>query len=325
MMSPFHEGELEVQSLAGESQMAKRNGVLIADRIIGGARSLLQQQSMVVFASQDRGNNLWSSIVFGRPGFMRSEDGYAVDFDLSNVALQEKDPLWANIEVNSSAGMLAIDLATRRRIRINGLLSRPRENSLRLGVQEAYPNCPKYITRRQLRTVTTELSESFPATTGAALGPDQQRPLTRADVLFVATAHPTRGADASHRGGVPGFIEVLDDRTLRIPDYSGNSMFNTLGNLRVNARAGIIVPDFERGRTLQLTGTAEILWNQDDPADRTEGTHRFLAFRVAHWLELPLPAGVKTEFLDYSPYNPTRTSRTGGNIPPFTATPKLVE
>ena len=56
---------------------------------------------------------------------MRSEDGYAVDFDLSQVAVQGKDPLWANIEVNSSAGMLAIDLATRRRIRINGLLSRP--------------------------------------------------------------------------------------------------------------------------------------------------------------------------------------------------------
>ena len=52
MMSPFHEGELEVQSLAGESQMAERNGVLIADRIIGGARPFLQQQSMVVFASQ---------------------------------------------------------------------------------------------------------------------------------------------------------------------------------------------------------------------------------------------------------------------------------
>lgn len=137
--------------------------------------------------------------------------------------------------------------------------------------------------------------------------------MTRADVLFVATAHPTRGADSSHRGGAPGFIEVLDDRTLRIPDYSGNSMFNTLGNLRVNARAGIIVPDSERGRTLQLTGTAETLWNQDDPADRTGGTHRFLAFRITHWLELPLPPGVKTEFLDYSPYNPTRTSRTGEN------------
>jgi uncharacterized protein len=313
MNSPFHEGELEVQSLAGESQMAERNGGLIADRIIGGARPFLQQQSMAVFGSRDREDNLWCSIVFGNSGFMRSEDGYAVDFDLSQVAVQGKDPLWANIGVNSAVGMLAIDLATRRRIRINGLLSRPRENSLRLTVQEAYPNCPKYITRRLLKTVSTELTESLPDTTGATLGSDQQGTLTRADVLFVATAHPTRGADASHRGGVPGFIEVLDERTLRIPDYSGNSMFNTLGNLRVNACAGIIVPDFERGRTLQLSGSAETLWNQDDPLDRTGNTHRFLAFRVTHWLELPLPAGVKTEFLDYSPFNPTRTSRFGEN------------
>jgi hypothetical protein len=119
MMSPFHEGELKVQSLAGESQVAERNGILIADRIIGGTRPFLHQQSMAVFGSWDRGNNLWSSIVFGRAGFMTSEDGFAVDFDLSQVAVQGKDPLWANIEVNSSAGMLAIDLATRRRIRIN--------------------------------------------------------------------------------------------------------------------------------------------------------------------------------------------------------------
>lgn len=302
-----------MQSLAGESQMAERNGVVIADRIIGGARPFLHQQSMAVFASRDCDDNLWCSIVFGNPGFMRSENGYAVDFDLSQVAVQGKDPLWANIEVNSAVGMLAIDLATRRRIRINGLLSHPRENSLRLDVRESYPNCPKYITRRQLRTVSAELTESLPDTTGATLGPDQQNTLTRADVLFVATAHPTRGADASHRGGAPGFIEVLDERTLRIPDYSGNSMFNTLGNLSVNARAAIVVPDFERGRTLQLTGTAETLWNQDDPADRTGGTRRFLAFRVTHWLELPLPAGVRTEFLDYSPFNPTRTNRTGEN------------
>ena len=65
-------------------------------------------------------------------------------------------------------------------------------------------------------------------------------------------------------------------------------MFNTLGNLRVNTRAGIIIPDFERGRTLQLTGTAETLWDQDDLADRTGGTHRFLSFHIAQWLELPI-------------------------------------
>jgi hypothetical protein len=75
--------------------VAERNGILIADRIIGGARPFLHQQSMAVFGSWDRGNNLWSSIVFGRPGFMTSEDGYAVDFDLSQVAVQGKDPLWA--------------------------------------------------------------------------------------------------------------------------------------------------------------------------------------------------------------------------------------
>src|SRR5258708_23177155 len=109
MMSPFHEGELEVQSFAGESQMAERNGVLIADRIMGGARPFLQQQSMVVFASQDRGNTLCSSIALGRPGFMRSEHGYAVHFDISQVALRGKDPLWSKIYLNPAAGFPADD------------------------------------------------------------------------------------------------------------------------------------------------------------------------------------------------------------------------
>src|SRR5260370_33643357 len=112
MMDRLHEGELEAQSLARESQMAERTGVLVADRIIGGARPFLQLQSMVVFASQDRGNNLWSSIVFGRPGFMRSQDGYAVDFDLSQVALQGKHPLSANIHPHPPSQFLALSPPT---------------------------------------------------------------------------------------------------------------------------------------------------------------------------------------------------------------------
>ena len=68
-----------------------------------------------------------------------------------------------------------------------------------------------------------------------------------------------RSMNASHRGGPPGFVEVVDDRTLRIPDYVGNSMLNTLGNLTVNPHAGLVVLDFGPNRTLQLTRRAEIL------------------------------------------------------------------
>ena len=75
-------------------------------------------------------------------------------------------------------------------------------------------------------------------------------------------------------GGNPGFVTLVDDRTLRIPDYPGNSMFNTLGNFTANPRAGLIFLDFESHRTLQLTGRPEILYDVDGTAEETGGTNR---------------------------------------------------
>jgi len=109
----------------------------------------------------------------------------------------------------------------------------------------------------------------------------------------------------SHRGGNPGFVEVLDERTLRVPDYVGNGMFNTLGNFVSNPRAGLLFIDFEGGRTLQLIGTPMIRWELDAPSDRTGGTRRYWDFTVDRWLERELPQRVDWELLDYSPFNPT--------------------
>ncbi len=82
----------------------------------------------------------------------------------------------------------------------------------------------------------------------------------RADTFFIASAHPQRGADASHRGGRPGFVVVADGgRRLTFPDYSGNRMFQTLGNLTVNPRTGLLLLDWKTGSTLQLTGRAQII------------------------------------------------------------------
>jgi hypothetical protein len=304
VQNPFHEGELRVQRLVREESMAERNGTMIADRIMGGALPFLAQQSMVVFGSRDGQGRLWASMLFGSRGFMKSVDGRTVDFDLSQVAVQQHDPFWRNIEANPAVGMIAIELGSRRRIRINGEISRPAENTLQLTVREAFPNCPKYITRRTVKSVAAGEPLQREMNSGTVLAPGQEHLLGRADVLFIATAHPTRGADASHRGGNPGFIEVLDGETLRIPDYAGNSMFNTFGNLVVDPAAGLVVPDFEHGRALLLTGRAEILFNGDDPIDATGGTHRFLVFHMEGWLQLTLPAAVKSEFIDYSPFNP---------------------
>lgn len=112
--------------------------------------------------------------------------------------------------------------------------------------------------------------------------------------------------DASHRGGNPGFVEILDDGTLKIPDYQGNSMYNTLGNIAQNPHTGILLIDFQKGETLQLTGSAELLFGQQTDYERqkTTGTGRYWLFKTQQWIHTRNHHQVAWEFLDYSPFNP---------------------
>ena len=102
-----------------------------------------------------------------------------------------------------------------------------------------------------------------------------------------------RGADASHRGGRPGFAEVAyGGRQLTFPDYRGNRMFQTLGNLTINPRAGLLFVDWETGSTLQLTGRAQIVWDAQAVAPRP-GAERLVEVTVGavreHQRALPVP------------------------------------
>jgi len=95
------------------------------------------------------------------------------------------------------------------------------------------------------------------------LAPSQAHWLSSADTVFIATRHAEAGADVSHRGGDPGFVRVADPVHVLIPDYSGNMMFNTLGNIAADGRAGLLVVDFTTGRMLQVTGRADVSWDAD--------------------------------------------------------------
>jgi predicted pyridoxine 5'-phosphate oxidase superfamily flavin-nucleotide-binding protein len=285
---PFHEGELEAQRRAGETAAAARNGKAIGDEIMSGALKFVAQQRLAAVATIDPGGEVWASLLLGEPGFVSPPDRRHVDVDLAKVAVDAGDPVWSNLRGDPRVGMLLIEFETRRRLRINGRAAWARPGLLRLTVEEAYPNCPQYIRRRHPRTAAPG-TESLPVAggqTGIALRPDHVRWIASADTLFVASAHPTRGADVSHRGGGPGFVSVVDDRTLRIPDYAGNGMFNTLGNLTLDPRAGIVLPEFEAGRTLQLVGRAVIRWEGGGDAS---GGGRCWDFQVKQWREAAVP------------------------------------
>ncbi len=306
--SPYHEGELLVQQRIGEINESRRNGRVISDSILKGALKYIEQQPLAVFGSVDNEEVIWASVLVGSPGFMRASDERSVEMEITQAARNRHDPFWSNIKSNSQVGMLVIDLGTRRRLRINGRISSTAEERLRLDVAESYPNCPKYIQRRHVTIVDGESRPSEPRR-GHSLHPAQQAFIRSADTFFVASAHPERGVDVSHRGGNPGFIGVLDDRRIRVPDYIGNSMFNTLGNFTVNPRAGLVFLDFEHNRTLQLVGRSEIQWDLDDSMGETGGTRRFWDFHVEGWLQTDLPHQIQWEFLDYSPQNPRAEDR----------------
>ncbi len=134
----------------------------------------------------------------------------------------------------------------------------------------------------------------------------EQRDLVAcADTFFIATAHPERGADASHRGGAPGFVRVEGGRRLVWPDYSGNAMFNTLGNLAVDPRAGLLFVNFENGDTLQVSGRAGIIWDEGRAAEFA-GAERVVEFDVEEVVDTRGALPLRWRLEEYSPFNPAR-------------------
>jgi hypothetical protein len=261
-LAVFHEGERAVQRRAGVEQIADQIGRLILPVVPPEFGPFLSGLPFVVVASKDESGRIWASLVAGAKGFARVLDDRHV---LLAAVPAPTDPLDGALELpEATIGVLAIEPATRRRIRLNGVAERTSDGIL-LTVAEAYGNCSKYIQRR---IPAGPLLAPPAAPNGVATSRGERRALDTsqaslvrgADTFFIASSHPERGADASHRGGTPGFVQVAPDgRTLTFPDYIGNHMFQTLGNLTVNPRAGLLLVNWETGSTLQVTGRARVV------------------------------------------------------------------
>jgi uncharacterized protein len=256
MSEPYHTGERDVQARAGVRDEADQVGRGIRSTVLPAVARVLGDFGLAVAASRDEGGRVWASLLTGPPGFLR-----AIDERLVLVAAQPRpgDPLADNLGHSPELGLLAIDLATRRRIRLNGRAVLDPERGIFLSVEQAYGNCPQYIHQRIVEALSFSQPRP-PAERSSVLSPPQRALITAAGTFFIASAHPQSGADASHRGGPAGFVRVVDDGTLAFPDYPGNKMFNTLGNIAVEPRTGLLFLDFETGSMLQLTGRARLDW-----------------------------------------------------------------
>ncbi len=159
--------------------------------------------------------------------------------------------------------------------------------------ERVFANCPKYLQKRHPLEQVAEGAGVL--LVGGALTPDQQRAVRAADTFFVATTAEDR-TDASHRGGLPGFVEVLSPAELSWPDYPGNAMFLTLGNLAADPRAGLLFPHWETGAVLQLSGRARTEFAADGS--------RSVRFRIEEVVESLHPGRLRWSAPEYSPANP---------------------
>ena len=263
----WHPGELAVQARAGViEKMANLGPRLIRDYLPDQHREFFARLPMVIAGTEDAYGNLWASPLFGNPGFIQSPTPELLTIDVSDYYLNTAFP---HLRENKPVGLLGIDLETRRRNRLNGIVVKKDPHQVTIEVQQSFGNCPQYIQQRRLKAqsrkgkIRTEYVNNWSSELHAFI--------IGANTCFITSTYTSEhtgncsGMDVSHRGGQPGCIGFDDHHRPIIHDYPGNSFFNTIGNLTVDSRAGLLFLDFSRGDAITLTMTAEVIWKTEDP------------------------------------------------------------
>nr|WP_042295508.1 pyridoxamine 5'-phosphate oxidase family protein [Nonlabens ulvanivorans] len=262
----FHQGELKIQdkyNIKHDPRLAER---LLKDHVMEQLVPFIEQQSTVIVSTKDMEGNIWASMLLGDTGLVKVATSKQIYIQLNHLKSTRKEILFTNIKSQSNIGLLFIDTATRTRYRLNGEATLY-PDKIEITVSEAYPNCPKYIQQR-VPAFSEEISElGMEEIKGTRLNSEQLKWIKKADTFFLGSVNTAGNMDASHRGGSTGFIELLEDNTLKIPDYIGNNLFNTLGNFVQVPKAGLLFIDFEKGHSLQITGETELIFDQQEVQD----------------------------------------------------------
>ena len=284
--SPFHLGERQVQEKLGVRDIELWAQKVVRPFMPDEHREFYTSLPFLVAGARDQAGRPWATLLFGREGFVESADPESLRID---AKLAPGDALEGALVPGADLGLLGIELATRRRNRVNGRIGDSKDVLL-LHVEQSFGNCPQYIHERDWRRVVGEAPGE--PRRGSGLTPEQREWIGNADTFFIASGYrgegesPAFGMDASHRGGHPGFVSAQSDKLLVFPDYAGNNHYNTIGNLTLDPKVGLLFIDFETGGMLQLTGRAEIEW-QGSAVERYPGARRLVRIDVDEVVELP--------------------------------------
>ena len=289
--SPYHAGERQVQQRLGEQHVADRHAPAIRPTVPTGVAAQLAQQSLVLVSSRDAAGRVWTSALQGAPGFARCPTPAQLALDLALVHRSAEDVLWANLGGHPAISLLFIDFPTKWRFRVNGC-ARAAAPGWVVDVDQAFLNCPQYLQAHPAAGPGAGVPATGPRAAGPGAPPALAAWLRRADSFFVGSSDGAQALDTAYRGGPAGFVQLEAAGTLLVPDYVGNSMYNSLGNFALHDAAGLLFLDPAAGRALQLTGRAEVLWSGAGPTVAPGGTGRYWRFTPVAWAEAPLPAAL---------------------------------
>jgi len=284
----FHPGETMIQQRLGVRERIEDVGRrVVRDHMPDQHRTFFAQLPFILIGALDANRQPWATVVAGPPGFIQSPDPKSLVLDAKP---HPTDPLAGALVPAAPIALLGIEPHTRRRNRMNGIVRKSSGTGLYITVSQSFGNCPKYIQAREPEYVETTGRE-FRIRRGATLDVEQQVRVRQSDTFYLATAHPnselnsapSEGIDVSHRGGKRGFVRVdADGSRLTIPDFVGNFLFNTLGNLQLNPRCGLVFIDFSSGGLLHISARGTVIWDGPDVTE-FEGAQRLVQFEVDGW------------------------------------------
>ena len=257
LASTWHAGERAMQHRAGvDDALAGLDVRIFRNNLSPVQQAFYARLSYAVIGSVDRAGDVWATMIEGHPGFLAAHGAFALDVTWDR---DTADPADEGLEAGEAVGMLGIDLSMRRRLRLNGHIERQSHGVFRLAIEQSFGNCPKYIQARDASSPSSRgewqpaIAEPLPA-----LDDPARALIASGDTFFVASYVDREGGerqvDVSHRGGLPGFMRVEANGVITVPEFPGNTFYNTLGNFLLNPCAGLWCADFRTGDVLQMTG-----------------------------------------------------------------------
>ncbi len=309
--SPFHAGEQEVQTRMGVRDKIEAIGRrVVRDYLPEQHRDFYTLLPFLLVGVVDEHGRPWASLLTGPPGFITSPDAHQLRIETQPLF---GSPFADQLQVGADIGILGILPENRRRNRLAGQIVAVDNTGMTVAIAQTFGNCPQYIQTREMEILPgiANPQQEKDTESGDRLDEKAKSLIKLSDTFFIATAYrdnqartgkdnPAFGADVSHRGGKPGFVRIEDDQTLIFPDFTGNFIFNTLGNILVNPKAGLLFIDFETRDLLYLTGHAEIIWEGDE-VNNFLAAERFIRFYVKAWRRVSESLPIKFQFGEYSP------------------------